>query len=108
MIHKIKISKDFSDVVGHRSVSDGPNSGEEFRKKFLEPAIANNEIEKIEIDMDDTWGYPSSFLEEAFGGLVRLFGKEIVEMKIRIISNQDESLNSRIQSYIQKAEKETN
>jgi len=104
-IKKIKISTDFSDAVGHRTKEDGPKSGEEFREKFLEPLISDQSVDIVEIDMDDTWGYPSSFLEESFGGLVRKFGRKLILKKIEIISTQDESLKARITEYIDKAEK---
>ncbi|EMO39517.1 PF14213 domain protein [Leptospira noguchii serovar Autumnalis str. ZUN142] len=106
MITKIKIAKDFTDVVGHRYRIDGPKSGEEFREDFLEPILNDSNIKTIEIDMDDTWGYPSSFLEECFGGLVRKYGIDLVKGKIKIISNQDESLQERIKEIINKAKKE--
>lgn len=34
----------------------------------------------IEIDLDGTFGYPTSFLEEAFGGLARIYPEsEVLE-----------------------------
>ena len=33
-------------------------------------------------NLDDTYGYPSSFREEAFGGLARKFGTEKVLQKM--------------------------
>ncbi|EMO47265.1 STAS-like domain-containing protein [Leptospira santarosai] len=106
MIKKIKVAKDFSDVVGHRYRADGPKSGEEFREDFLEPVLEDQNVEAIEIDMDDTWGYPSSFLEECFGGLVRKYGKGLIKSRIKFFSNQDESLQGRIEEIINKAKEE--
>jgi hypothetical protein len=40
-------------------------SGEVFRQRFLEPAILAGE--PIEVDLDGTLDYSSSFLDEAFG-----------------------------------------
>lgn len=100
MIKKIKVAKDFSDVVGHRYRVDGSRSGEEFREDILEPIIKDSNVEVIEIDMDDTWGYPSSFLEECFGKLVCKYGKELIKSKIKIISNQDGSLKERILHFL--------
>jgi STAS-like domain of unknown function (DUF4325) len=66
---KIIISKDFSEFPAGRNISDGPNSGERFRVEFLEPNLKKEEI--VTVNLDGTMGYGSSFLEEAFGGLVR-------------------------------------
>ena len=66
----IDIGKEFSTVPSGRFRTDGPDSGERFREEFLRPAIS--EKGRISIRIDDTNGYHSSFLEEAFGGAVRL------------------------------------
>lgn len=65
----IKIATDFSRTPGGRYRSDGPASGEEFREDILIPALSHGDT--VTIDLDGARGYPSSFLEEAFGGLVR-------------------------------------
>ena len=65
----IKIASDFSKFPGGRYRSDGSYSGEAFREDILLPAISSNEV--VQIILDDVKGYGSSFLEEAFGGLVR-------------------------------------
>lgn len=65
----IEIAKDFSQYPGGRFSRDGPNSGESFRDRYLEPALRTHD--RVIIILDGTAGYPSSFLEEAFGGLVR-------------------------------------
>jgi hypothetical protein len=48
----------------------GPDSGEEFRTRLLK------ELKKVpgevQVLLDGAEGYGSSFLEEAFGGLIRL------------------------------------
>lgn len=65
----IDIGIDFSPVPAGRVRSDGPDSGERFREDFLRPAIEQKG--PIEIRIDTTAGYQSSFLEEAFGGCIR-------------------------------------
>lgn len=107
MKKSIKIANDFTDFVGHRFRTDGPKSGQEFREDFLEPLFRDKSISEIEIDMDDSWNYPTSFLEETFGGLVRIFGKREVENKIKLISRQDTSLIRRINNFIEKAAKDS-
>lgn len=66
----IEIAKDFTIYPGGRKSKDGPGSGEEFRRRFLLPNIEQGR--KITVVLAGVYGYPVSFLEEAFGGLVRL------------------------------------
>jgi hypothetical protein len=98
----IRIATEFSRYPAGRYIKDGPYSGELFRKKFLEPNLPMHE--KITIDLDGTRGYGSSFLEEAFGGLVRKgFSKSELKEKLEIkASNQ--SLKAEIFDFIDKAE----
>lgn len=65
----IRIAQDFTEFPGGRYPEDGDGNGTTFREKFLLPAI--NRKQKTTIVLDGTRGYPSSFLEEAFGGLIR-------------------------------------
>lgn len=69
----INIAHDYSETPGARYISDGPFSGEAFRDKLLEPRYLNclSLGIKLIIDFDGGYGYPITFLEEAFGGLVR-------------------------------------
>ena len=65
----INIAKDFSRYPLGRDDNDGPYNGEKFRKSFLVPALQRHK--KVAVYLDGPKGYGSSFLEEAFGGLVR-------------------------------------
>lgn len=65
----ISIAREFSATPGGRLSRDGPYSGEAFRKRFLEPSIDKGE--EVVVELDHVAGLPSSFLEEAFGGLFR-------------------------------------
>ena len=84
---KISVEKDFSSTPGGRLKSMGPNSGEEFRERLLRE-LKKNANEEIEISLDGEEGYGSSFLEEAFGGLVRskLFTSPSISNRIKITS----------------------
>lgn len=66
------IAKEFTDVPGPRKKSEGKYSGELFRETILIPKFqeARTKSVKLIIDLDGTFGYPPSFLDEAFGGLV--------------------------------------
>lgn len=68
-IKTINIANDFSLFPAGRVISDGPYSGEKFRRDHLIPAL--EQYEKLVVTLDGVKGYPSSFTEEAFGGLVR-------------------------------------
>jgi len=69
----INIGKDFSPDPAGRFRSDGPGSGEAFREDLLKKklnTLQNNE--KLLIILDDgVEGYGSSFLTEAFAGMVK-------------------------------------
>ena len=65
----IRIAEEFSEFPGGRYPEDGDGNGTDFREKYLVPAIRAGE--PVDVILDGTRGYPSSFLEEAFGGLVR-------------------------------------
>jgi hypothetical protein len=69
----ISILKDFSKTPGVRYPSEGNFSGQEFRDDILIPKVeqAIKENKHLVIDLDGTDGLGPSFLEEAFGGLVR-------------------------------------
>lgn len=69
MNETIVIVRDFHPYPAGRYVEDGPGNGTTFRDKFLVPLLQKDA--HILIDLDGAPGYPSSFLEEAFGGLIR-------------------------------------
>ena len=98
----IDIGKDFSRYPAGRYETDGPFSGELFRSRFLVPALDNKK--QITIELDGTAGYGSSFLEEAFGGLVRL-GYAPKQIKaVILLHSEDPSLIEEIEEYILDAE----
>lgn len=104
-VMKINVAKQFSKNPAGRYVSDGKNSGEVFLKNLLMPAIRTHD--NVEIYFDGVRGYGSSFLEEAFGGLIRLTGMNFKDFtsKIKIIS-QDPFLVPEINGYVNDAQKE--
>ncbi|WP_174275556.1 STAS-like domain-containing protein [uncultured Sphingomonas sp.] len=95
----INVAKQFSRAPAGRYISDGPNSGERFRDQYLVPALKTNG--ELTLELDGTRGYGSSFLEEAFGGLVRV-GFAAVDLAKRIkFRTNDPSLVAEIESYWQ-------
>jgi STAS-like domain of unknown function (DUF4325) len=103
----ISIAKDYSDTPAGRYFTDGSYSGERFREEFLYPALQN--FDQVEINLDETLGYGSSFLEEAFGGLIREKDMRLEELKnkIQIISRR-ELYRNRIWKYLEDAQLEKN
>lgn len=75
------IARDFSPNPGPRKVRQGPNSGEALRPKLKQVLELNSG--SIKILLDGTKGIGSSFLDEAFGGLIRYEGKTKDELKRR-------------------------
>ena len=104
---EINISNDFSKTPGARYKDEGPYSGEEFRDTMLEPMFleAKEKKEELVINLDGGYGYPTSFLEEAFGGLARKYGSKGVLQVISFISEDEPSIIDEIKNYIINAEK---
>ncbi len=99
---RITIATDFSDTPGARYRTESDFSGEEFRDILLEPKFleAKKAGEKLIIVLDGGYGYPTSFLEEAFGGLARKYNSASVLKTFEFISNDEPSLINEIIEYI--------
>ena len=97
--------KEFSITPGSRYPEEGDFSGQEFRENFLIPkfkeAIESDSI--LTVDLDGTLGYGTSFLEEVFGGLARIFSINEVQKRIKIISTEEDYLIDDINEYIRDA-----
>jgi len=85
----IKVAQEFSKYPAGRFRSDGEWSGERFRDQLLVPALSKGE--KVTVLLDGAEGYGSSFLEEAFGGLVRkgLFTSADLHRRLEIQSRRE-------------------
>jgi len=98
----ISIARDFSRFPAGRFTTDGPWSGEGFRETILHPALLANS--RVIVQLDGTLGYGSSFLEEAFGGLVRVHGISPGDLHEKLtLESRDSSLPLEIWSYVDKA-----
>jgi len=104
-MNKILISKQFSKTPFGRYASDGPNSAERFRKECLVPAFLNATA-PVEVDFDGiSLAIGSSFLEEAFGGLVRKEGIDKDKLKkLLIVKSELPFYKQQISRFIDKAE----
>lgn len=84
MVKTINLGREFAKDLGPRYFALGPHSGEEFRDDVLIPAF--KQANTVIVDLDDVEGFSASFLEEAFGGLVREFGLSAVQSKLTVRS----------------------
>lgn len=102
---KVSIAKDFSVTPGPRYRDEGDFSGQQFREDILEPIFikAREEGKKVQVDLDGTLGYGTSFLEEVFGGLARLHPVSEVKGIISYISEEEPYLIGDIDGYIDEA-----
>jgi hypothetical protein len=103
----LNIATDFTRTPGPRKRTEGVSSGQEFLEDFLRPlylaAVAKGSV--LHVDFDGAAGYPTSFLEEAFGGLSREFGKDAVLSHIEFVCNDEPYLSDEIRQYIRAAKK---
>lgn len=102
----INIAKDLTEFPGPRYRNQGPGSGEEFLKNHLRPAFlrARQAGNKVIVQLDGVkYGYPTSFLEEAFGGLAREFGIDHVQGTLVFESTNEPLLDYEIRQYIKEA-----
>lgn len=105
---KLHIVKEFTDTPGGRTITEGDYSGELFRDTLLIPRYKESlkKKEKLEIYFDGAYGYPSCFLDEAFGGLVKECHEKNVLDNIIIIANDDLTIERRIRNCVAGVEKE--
>jgi hypothetical protein len=97
------IARQFTRHPGPRYRTQGPNSGESLRAKLVR-ILNKNPYDIIEIDLDGTSGFGSSFLDEAFGGLIRSEGFDrTVEQRFRFKSIIDPSYIAEIEESFNSA-----
>jgi hypothetical protein len=100
---RISLARDFSRHTGPRFIDQGPFSGEKFRKVLL-AELKKNDV--LTVDLDGTTGIGSSFLDEAFGGLVFAEGmsKADVLRRVKVKSDLDESYLLTVKEAIELAD----
>ena len=108
----INVAKDYTKTPGGRHILEGKFSGEDFRINYLQPkyleAISSNC--RLIVNLDGGYGYAPSFLEEAFGGLVRelKLKDDLILSIIQIISEEEPKLIDDVKRYIVDALEEMN
>lgn len=104
----INIAKDFYPRPAGRFSADGEYTGETFREKFLTPKLKSIQLSsgsRLIVDFTGVTMAGSSFLEEAFGGLVRKghFPKDFLQKVLVIQSPRRPIIKERIETYIKEA-----
>lgn len=97
------IATDFSVHPGPRYKNQGAHSGEQLRTKLAAFLRANPG--KVVINLDGTRGMGSSFLDEAFGGLIRDEGlpKNDLLKRLTFVSRIDPSYVDEIRDSIDRS-----
>lgn len=80
-VFTITVVKDFNPKPYGRYPSDGEGCGENFRK-FLAPKLRS--YKRVHVILDGYNRYGRSFLDEAFGGLIREEGFTYSDLKMRL------------------------
>jgi hypothetical protein len=101
----LNVAVEFSKTPGPRFRREGKFSGEDFRETILRARLdqAVREGAVLHVDLDGGYGYAPSFLEEAFGGLARQCGPELILKTLSFKSDEEPYLIDDIRSYIRKA-----
>ena len=107
----IKVAEKFP-YPGPRFKRLGPQSGEDFKLylhkilvDFYGSDFSKNNKTPITIDLDGTRGYGSSFLEEGFGGLLRMGVPYAIIKLFKIKTDEEPELEDEIKDYIEDAYK---
>ena len=101
----LNVATEFSRTPGPRFRTEGKFAGEEFRETILKDRFAQaiNEGAKLQVNLDGGYGYATSFLEETFGGLARIYDPGLVRETLVFKSDEEPYLIEDIVGYIQKA-----
>ena len=95
------IATEYTKNPGARYIKQGPYSGEDFREKVLVPFFKNkNKGDILEINLNGLNGYPSSFFEEAFGGIAREFKQDDVLKSLKFECEDNPLFINDLISYI--------
>ena len=104
----INLATDFYKHPFGRYRNQGPYSGEKFREEILVPALEKHKA--VTVDITYARGLGSSFLDEAFAGLIRNHGftSELFKERVFIKSDVVRSWPESIWRYVLIAENQKN
>lgn len=93
---------DFSTYPSGRDSRDGDFNGTRFREEILVPAVksALADESKVVVSLANVMSFGSSFLEEAFGGLIRDGRFSKVDLKRVLLVDSGPSENDRYRDAI--------
>jgi hypothetical protein len=101
----IDVAAQFSPYPFGRYPEHGPFNGQRFRDEFLLPALRRGA--RVVVDLTRARGVAPSFLEEAFGGLIRAgLPIESVNRNLIVRSDVDASLAVEVHDYILAADEQ--
>lgn len=98
----IDVANDFSDMPYGRSLVDNAFNGKTFRTEHLLKAL--DEYDVVIVDLTGVMGSGSSFLDEAFAGLIKYEGYRYEDIKKRLIfKSKYQSILNNIEKYMREA-----
>jgi len=98
----IDVGSEFTPFPAGRHREDGRYSGQAFRENVLLGSLSDGLI--VTVYLDSAVGYGSSFLEEAFGGLIRSHELTFHQLKKQLnLKSTDKYLIEEIWGYIEDA-----
>jgi STAS-like domain of unknown function (DUF4325) len=102
---ELRVATEFTNTPGPRKRAEGDHSGEQFLDELLRPRFvsAMESGGSLNVNLDGAVGYPTSFLEEAFGGLAREFGPDKVGRFLEVTCTDEPYLNDQIRKFIRDA-----
>lgn len=102
---KINVANDFSIIPSGRQKSDGSATGQHFYEILVESLSGLADGQQITIDFDGVLTAGSSFLDEAFAGLIRngIITKNGFNETIIIIANEHPEIKEKIRKYVKEA-----
>ena len=106
--YEINVVKDFNKKPYGRYPEDGEGCGVYFRQKKLVPAL--KEHDRVHVILDGYNRYGRSFLDEAFGGLIREEQYTLAELKSRLTYSHTlvKSIEAVISERLEAAEDDMN
>lgn len=99
-VYTMKFIEVFTDMPIGRYREDGEYSGEVFREDVLLPALRENS--KVVLNLDGAFGFGSSFLDEAFAGIIRngVYTLKELSQKLEISCKDDPETVKQIYKYM--------
>jgi len=101
----VKLVEHFTDTPGGRYISDGPYSGELFRKQFMEPFFEEKKYlyTDLILYLDGAYGLPTGFISEVFDVLVTKYSLEVVKNSIEILLSDNPTAKKQIQEILKQS-----